>query len=421
VKLLFGERLDEANSTLPVKYWSVEDVIAKGKIAPFKGTLEEATDVLEQLLKDAVALRMISDVPLGAFLSGGIDSSLVVALMQSLSSQPVKTFTIGFSEESYNEAIDAKKVAHYLGTEHTELYVTYNDAMSVIPNLSEVYDEPFAESSQIPTFLVSKLARSHVTVSLSGDGGDELFGGYTRYFSNYNPMTQNQLISSICKLIVGIDSHYCSLTAPFNHMRGYNRAKKTLFSGAQETYLYEVSTFTEPEKIIQSDAKHPTNFSCVNDLGFEYKELMMYLDTITYLPDDILVKLDRASMAVGLEGRVPILDHRVVEFAWQLPISYKISPGYSKILLKQLLYRYAPEELFNRPKQGFGIPVGLWLQGPLKEWASELLSETVVKKTSYFDPKAVQSLWKLHLSGKKDMQAIIWSILMFQMWRNKYK
>jgi asparagine synthase (glutamine-hydrolysing) len=417
------------------KYWSAVDQIKKGVNSPFSGTPLEAVDELELLAKDAIKQQMVADVPLGAFLSGGKDSSAVVALMQSQSTQKIKTFSIGFKEEGYNEAVYAKAIAQHLGTEHTELYVAPEVAREVIPNLPSLYDEPFADSSQIPTFLVAQLARQHVTVSLSGDGGDELFGGYTRYQLTANLWRKlNLLPRSFRKLTAkGIEAippkvwnNLCGLMPGSN--RFVNIGDK-LHKGAavmasrsiDEVYLGLVSFFSDPEALVVG-GREPDTLLTGNkpDLnGLSDVEGMMALDLLTFLPDDILVKVDRAAMGVSLETRVPFLDHRIVEFAWTLPLSVKIRDGEMKWPLNQMLYRYLPRELIDRPKMGFGIPIHDWLRGPLKEWAEALLNETRLKEEGIFQPTPIRALWESHLSGHRNWGHYLWNVLMFQIWLEK--
>lgn len=371
---------------------------------------------------------MMADVPLGAFLSGGIDSSTVVALMQAQSSRPVKTFTIGFHEEGYNEAVHAKAVAAHLGTDHTELYVTPEQAMAVMPRLPSLYSEPFADSSQIPTFLVSELARRKVTVSLSGDAGDELFAGYERY-----RMTNN-LWQKISCMPLGVRQWAARVATTFpvksldrfGSLVGLDRLGDKLHKGAplvlsqdlDDFYRQVVSQWQDPGSIVIGGGEHATVLTTVNGQlqGLSDVERMMAIDAISYLPDDILAKVDRAAMAVGLESRVPMLDHRVVEFAWSLPLDYKLRNGVTKWPLRQVLYRYVPRQLIERPKMGFGVPVGSWLRGPLRPWAEALLSETRLKQEGYFNPAPIRRVWLEHLSGKRNWQSQLWGVLMFQAW-----
>lgn len=396
-------------------YWSAIEVANHGLSNQFSGSTDEAITRLDTLLRDAVKLRMLADVPLGAFLSGGIDSSTVVALMQSQSTRPVKTFSIGFNEAAYNEAGHAKAVASYLGTDHTELYVSPKDALDVIPSLPFHYDEPFSDPSQIPTFLVSKLARQHVTVSLSGDGGDELFYGYDRYlftqriWKTINWMPHRARISLGKALMATIPASWRLPTA-----------------------LAEVLAIKQPELLyrrVRSHWKNPAAVVLGADewmLGSsllvqhaairELHQWMMFHDLISYLPDDILVKLDRTSMAVGLEARVPILDHRVVEFAWTLPHDYKWRDGRGKWILREVLYKYVPRELIDRPKMGFGVPIDSWLRGPLREWAEDLLDAQRLRAEGFFDPKAIREKWEEHVTGKQDWHHYLWDVLMFQSW-----
>jgi asparagine synthase (glutamine-hydrolysing) len=420
----------------PVQYWSLADLACAGQAAMFGGDPHEAVDELEAKLNDAIRLQMVADVPLGAFLSGGVDSSLVVALMQAQSSRPIRTFTIGFHEADFNEAVHAKAVARHLGTDHTELYVTATEAQAVIPRLPEMYDEPFADSSQIPTFLVSQLARRDVTVSLSGDAGDELFGGYNRYF----------LADSIWRKTRGIPRPLRDLAAasilgiPVAGWDGLSRVlgnvlpKRLQFSqvGDKAHKLAEILRASRPDGLYRDLVSHwkrpadlvigatepPTVLaeSTLWEATREFPHRMMLLDGLSYLPDDILVKLDRAAMSVSLETRVPFLDHRVAEFAWRLPLSMKIRHGESKWALRQVLYRHVPPELIERPKMGFGVPIGDWLRGPLRDWAEALLNESRLKREGIFRHEAILEKWREHQDGKRNWQYYLWDVLMFQAW-----
>jgi asparagine synthase (glutamine-hydrolysing) len=418
----------------PVRYWSAKKSAEAGCAAPFKGSEVEAIEHLDGLLRQAVGLRMIADVPLGAFLSGGIDSSLVVALMQAQSSRPVRTFTVGFYEADYNEAIHAKKVAEHLGTDHTELYVSPEQARAVIPRLPAMYDEPFADSSQIPTFLVSELARRHVTVALSGDGGDELFAGYNRYLWGRRLWRYlDRVPSSIRRRLAGgVTSLSPATWARFFQRFGrflpavakpgdklHKLAALLALPDPDTMYLGMISLWKDPTEIVVQGVEPLTpvtdraNWATLQDFTMR----MMYLDLITYLPDDILTKVDRASMAVSLEARVPLLDHRVVEFAWRLPLSFKIrQEGEGKWLLRRVLDRYVPRQLIERPKMGFGVPLDSWLRGPLCEWAEELLDEHRLRREGYFHPEPIREKWAEHLSGKRNWQYLLWNVLMFQAW-----
>ena len=414
------------------KYWDAVEVACAGVAQPFAGTADEAVDALEVLAKDAVRQQMMADVPLGAFLSGGIDSSTVVALMQAQSSRPVKTFTIGFSEEGYNEAVHAKAVAQHLGTEHTELCVTPQQAMEVIPRLPSLYCEPFADSSQIPTFLVSQLAKQQVTVSLSGDAGDELFCGYNRYQITEQSWRKLALVPAPLRALAakGITAlsptAWDSLAGIISGARRYAALGDKLHKGAgvlasatvDELYLGMVSHRRNPADWVIGGQEPPTNLTGLRPAlgGLSAVERMMALDAISYLPDDILVKVDRAGMAVSLESRVPFLDHRVVEFAWSLPLSYKLREGQTKWPLRQVLYRHVPRALIDRPKMGFGVPLHDWLRGPLREWAEELLDEARLAKEGYFHPAPIRKIWAEHLSGRRNWMAQLWNVLMFQAW-----
>jgi len=420
----------------PVTYWAARSAAEAGQRNLFRGSDAEAAVELERMLGQAVGGQMVADVPLGAFLSGGIDSSTVVALMQAQSARPVKTFTIGFNEAGYDEAPHASAVARHLGTEHTELYVTPQDAMAVIPSLPDIYDEPFADSSQVPTYLVSRLARGHVTVSLSGDGGDELFGGYNRYFwardiwrklgwvprplraalagalTTLPPAAWDTVMQKLGRWLPA------SLRYANPGDKLHKAAEILAVRSAEEIYLGLVSHWRQPARLVANSQEpmtlltDPAHRAELPD--FEHR--MMLLDTVTYLPDDILTKVDRAAMAVSLESRVPLLDHRVVEFAWTLPLTMKIRNGQGKWLLRQVLYRHVPQALMERPKMGFGVPIGHWLRGPLRGWAEDLLSESRLQREGFFRPAPVRQKWKEHLSGKRNWQYHLWDVLMFQAW-----
>ena len=412
-------------------WWSGADVAIRGVAQPFAGSPEQAVDALEALLRDAVAQQMMADVPLGAFLSGGIDSSTVVALMQAQSSRPVRTFSIGFHEEGYNEAEHAKAVAHHLGTDHTEMYVTAQQALDVIPKLPMLYSEPFADSSQIPTFLVSQLARHHVTVSLSGDAGDELFCGYTRYQMTAGlwgkvsrlPRPLRQLAAGlITALPAGAwDKLGGLLPSALGARVGDKLHKGAALLGSRsvaDLYRGMVSHWADPASVVPG-AREPAMVlaGATPDLqGLGDVERMMALDMLSYLPDDILAKVDRAAMGVSLETRVPFLDHRIVEFAWSLPLDYKLRNGVTKWPLRQVLYRHVPKELIERPKMGFGVPIDHWLRGPLRDWAESLLSESRLVQEGFFNPAPIRQKWAEHLSGQRNWQYHLWDVLMFQAW-----
>jgi len=420
----------------PKTYWSVFDAVQNGIQHPFEGSDVEAVDELETLLKGSIRQRMIADVPLGAFLSGGVDSSTIVALMQTQSSIPVKTFSIGFEEKSYDEAQYARKVAEHLKTDHTDLYVTPQEALAVIPRLPMLYDEPFSDSSQIPTFLVSQLARRKVTVSLSGDGGDELFAGYDRYFWA-NRITQ--FATFMGGVPAGAASHMLKFGASgwFNGFWSAIGASRTgapmqrtrdrmvklsesiKSKSPEKTYFDLLSHWKNPDQIVLGGHEPETILLEKNrwPASENFIETMMYLDMMAYLPDDIMAKVDRASMGTSLESRVPFLDdHRVIEFAWRLPMSMKLRHGKSKWILRQVLYRHVPPALIERPKMGFGVPIDSWLRGPLKDWAEDLLDETRLKTEGYFNPGPIRQKWTEHISGQSNWQYYLWDILMFQSW-----
>ena len=417
-------------------YWSASDIAANGVERPFNFGDDEAVTKLEALLDGAIGDQMAADVPLGAFLSGGVDSSTVVALMQKLSSRPVRTFTVGFHEKDYDEASHAKAVARHLGTDHTELYVTAEDALAVIPRLSEIYDEPFADSSQIPTYLVARLAREYVTVSLSGDGGDELFGGYNRYLMTSQLWDK---LATVPKPLRAAAAQAMIAVSPsaWNRLgdlvggvlpRGVkvDRLGDKVHKGARlldsdsPAHLYQgmLSLWRDPAVVVIGGTEPPSfaTAGTATNRSMGHVEQMMALDLIGYLPDDILVKVDRAAMAVSLETRVPYLDHRIVEFAWRLPLDKKLRGHQGKWLLRQLLHKYVPREMIERPKMGFAVPLGSWLRGPLRKWAESLLDERTLCEDNYFRADVIADLWKSHLSGRVDEHARLWPVLTFQSW-----
>ena len=409
-------------------FWSLEETAERGKASPLEFSDVEACDALESLLGDAVRRRLVADVPLGAFLSGGIDSSAIAAMMRARSNAAVRTYSIGFKEEGFDEALHARAVAAHLGTEHTELYVSPREAQEVIPNLSSIYDEPFADSSQIPTYLLSKLTRQHVTVALSGDGGDELFAGYTRHrFARMVSKVPAPLGRALaCGLGVAgpalWDRVFSALPARHRPRLGADKMYKAagLFSaGGASGYRSLVSAWDTPEDIVRhaQEPRGPIFDAEIARALPDPLDRMQYLDTITYLPDDILTKVDRASMAVALEVRVPILDHRIVEFAWRLPSRFKMRHGKGKWLLRQVLYRHVPKELVERPKTGFAVPIGSWLRGPLRGWAEELLSEKRLSEGGLLNPAPIRARWQEHLEGRRNWHASLWTVLMFQAWR----
>lgn len=415
----------------PQCYWNLGQIAEQG-VAAAGGDPGALIDELDALLRDAVGRRMAADVPLGAFLSGGYDSTTVAALMQAQSETPIRTFSIGFNEEGYNEAKHAKAVAEHLGTEHTELYVTPEQGMGVIPNLPTIYDEPFSDSSQIPTYLVSQLARQHVTVSLSGDGGDELFCGYNRYSIGYEVWLKLRLLPPALRHILAVilnhapghalDALQRRLPPRFRVSNLADRLPKLAEVLAHRDgaafYRSLVSHAKDPDQLVLGATEPNTILDQPDRLPHlpGLKEQMMYLDQVTYLPDDILTKVDRASMALGLEARVPLLDHRLVEFAWRVPTAFKYRNGDGKWLLRQVLYRYVPQQLMDRPKMGFGVPIEHWLRGPLRDWAEVLLDEKRLRDEGFFDPVPIRRMWKEHVSGKRQWHYYLWNVLIFQGW-----
>ena len=425
-------------STLPEceTYWSLSQVARQGRANPFSGDEREAAIALEALLSSAVRDQMLADVPLGAFLSGGVDSSTVVALMQHQSARPVKTFTIGFHQDGYNEASYAEAVAAHLKTEHTQLYVSGEQALETIPALPGLYDEPFADPSQIPTFLVAKLARAHVTVSLSGDGGDELFGGYNRYalanqLRRFIGSVPHGLRRGIGRSMIAVaptswDSWFLSVGRLFAGAKAsrnpgdkiHKLAAALSVQAPDEIYGSLVSFWNHPGAVTlgahEPISAFPDELSNVDVEDFT--ERMMYFDQSTYLPDDILVKVDRAAMGVSLETRMPFLDHRLVEFSWTLPIAMKVRSGETKRVLRRVLYEHVPRRLIDRPKAGFGVPLDRWLRGPLREWAEALLDESRLRQEAYFNPVPIRLRWQEHLNGDRNWANSLWNVLMFQSW-----
>jgi asparagine synthase (glutamine-hydrolysing) len=431
-----------SNGTLSpaIPYWSLQQVVRKGNEQPFNRGDELAVNTLSDLLTDAIQLQQVADVPLGAFLSGGVDSSLIVSLMQAQSSRPVNTYTIGFEEEEFNEANHAAAVARHLGTQHHEVYLSGADALKVIPKLSHIYDEPFADPSQVPTRLVCEVARGSVTVALSGDAGDELFGGYNRYLMAGRLWSRmSKVPRPLRRSVAGIIGQ----VSPQSWGSLYGAAKGLLPSrwqvsqpsdkihkliemlSVKDRYaLYKnlVSQWKSPENVVLGGNPPDSLLDASDDfmptLGFE--EWMMLMDAQTYLPDDILLKMDRAAMSVSLETRVPLLDHRVVEFAAHLPLDMKIRNDQGKWILRQILYRHVPREMIERPKTGFAIPLGQWMRGPLRDWAETLLAESRLISEGFFNAGVVRQRWKEHLSGHKDWQSSLWTVLMFQSWLDNF-
>jgi asparagine synthase (glutamine-hydrolysing) len=433
----FAEFATGASEPRIESYWSAREIALGGLASPLQGTEDSLVGELESLLKQAVRGQMEADVPLGAFLSGGIDSSTVVALMQAQSSRPINTFTIGFAEAEYNEAEHAKAVASHLGTHHTELYVTPDEARAVIPLLPQIYCEPFADSSQIPTYLVSQLARRHVTVALSGDAGDELFGGYNRYqiaqrvwrgLSRIPAPLRGAAAASMRALPPSGWDHVLKplrfalprqLRVQHPGEKVHKLAGVISLASLDDLYMRLISQWPAPEAVVPGAREPETPLNTARTALREFSQplaRMMYLDLVTYLPDDILVKVDRAAMAVSLETRVPLLDHRVVEFAWRIPPQLKLRGGRGKHLLRAVLERYVPRSLTERPKMGFGVPIDHWLRGPLRDWAEHLLDPGKIKAQGFFAVEPIRQAWAEHLGGQRSNQYPLWVILMFQAW-----
>lgn len=426
-------------SAAPVRYWSVLATAKQGLAQPFNGSDGQVVDRLETLLSESVKLRMVADVPLGAFLSGGVDSSTVVALMQAQSNRPIKTFSIGFREDSHNEAHHARAVAAHLGTDHSELYISAEEARAVIPLLPDMYDEPFADASQIPTFLVSRLARQSVTVSLSGDGGDELFAGYPKYATteaiwNWARACPLAVRRATARGITRVPplAYDCGLDRlePFMARFGASSVGEKIHRAAsmfaerdlERIFGRGMSAIGTGRQPVLRGIEPPTVLEDPGDaLDIDsVVQRLMYYDMMMFLPDDILTKVDRASMAVGLEARVPLLDHRVVEFVWTLPLSAKRRPGISKWALRQVLYRHVPPDLIERPKSGFGVPIGEWLRGPLREWTESLLDEQSMQQQGFLDVQRVKEARTMHQCGQGGLQGLLWNVLMFQAWFNRW-
>jgi asparagine synthase (glutamine-hydrolysing) len=418
----------------PEAYWSLSSVAEGGMEGPFQGTATEAVEKLEEVLGAAIEAQQLADVPLGALLSGGVDSTTIVALMQARASRPVRTFTIGFDDAAHDESSQAAAIARHLGTDHTETILTPGDALELIPGLPQVYDEPFADSSQLPTLLVTRVARQHVTVALSGDGGDELFGGYNRYhlapvvwrYLRLLPMPVRRLLGRVMlatsperwdRWLRLMPQVGLAMARPGEkvHKLGQRLSEPR---SIDELYQRLVTEWLDAEAVVRGASPAPT---LVSDRA-RWPEIdddvarMMALDAMTYLPDDILVKLDRAAMTSSLETRAPFLDHRVVEYSWRLPLNLKIRGGARKWVLRELAYRYVPREMLDRPKMGFSIPLDAWLRGPLQDWAEALLAERRLRQQGYFEPGAIRRVWDAHLLGQQSCGDKLWPVLMFQAW-----
>jgi asparagine synthase (glutamine-hydrolysing) len=411
------------------EYWAARDYFnCRNNI---NVPINELQNKLENILEEVISQALISDVPVGAFLSGGVDSSLLAAIMQKVSPGKVKSFTIGFNENKFNEAPYAAAISKHLGTDHTELYLTSNDCLNIIPKLSRIYDEPFADSSQIPTILVSELTKTKVTVALSGDGGDELFAGYQRYLAakkmqqlrKHIPDFLGKFMGSIILGLPNLVSYENKICEKFGITRIWHLIRKAaeIFKvPAENIYECFIAQYPLSEEIMLSGVKQ--NF-LQNKYGLNNIDnitQMMYIDMMSYLPDDIMVKVDRAAMSVSLETRAPFLDRRVVEFVCSLPLQAKLKNGITKNILRNILYKYVPKELLDRPKRGFGVPIASWLRGPLKEWAGDLLAREMLAKHNYLDVNLIERKWHEHLSGKGSFSYFLWEVLMFQAWYSEY-
>lgn len=435
-KLLPGTvlQMDAGRQTVKKEhYWSLSGAYEAGRSTPFAGSADDAVSALDRRLRKAVASQMVADVPLGAFLSGGVDSSVVVSLMQAQSGRAVRTFSIGFDDADFNEAHHAKAVAGHLGTDHTELYVSAKQARDVVPLLPVLFDEPFSDSSQIPTFLVSQMARQQVTVALSGDGGDELFAGYSRYLAagaEHQRLSQTPyLLRRGCAAAIRLASprQWNAVLSPIASRlpverrnlgeKAHKWADLMLSADPAGFYARWVAHWHAPQRVVVGGRVPALGFEDMSAFpGISFVEALMAIDTQNYLPDDVLTKVDRAAMGVSLETRVPMLDKEVVEFAWSLPMDLKIRNGQGKWVLRQVLRRYVPDALIDRPKMGFGVPVGAWLRGDLRAWAEALLDESRLRNEGFFDVAAVREKWNEHVSGQRNWATHLWSVLMFQAW-----
>lgn len=412
-------------------YWSLDNTV--GKNNPNICNKQEKKEDLELLLKDAVNKRMISDVPVGVMLSGGIDSSLITALMQIGSNKKVKSYTIGFNEKQYDESKFARRIAEYIGTEHYEFHVEADTAIEVLPDLPEIYDEPFADSSQIPTYIVSKLLKNEVTVALSGDGGDEIFAGYSRYFwggkfAEINRITPSLFRFFISNLIQSIQPYKLDTIStiiptkyrPSHFGERLHKIAHILRTNSDAEIYSNLISQWDPQSILRQNISTESFNLKVFPGAYDFISAMQYLDFNTYLPDDILVKVDRASMANGLEVRSPLLDHRVIEYAWKIDKGYKIVKGKGKYLLRSLLNKYVPKTLIERPKMGFGVPISTWLRGPLKEWTYDLLSEERLNQQGIFKPEPILNTLDSHMNKRRNYQYPLWTMLMFQSWYDRW-
>jgi asparagine synthase (glutamine-hydrolysing) len=424
-----------ARRALPRVYWSAAGAARAALSEPLTLSQQEAESATEDLLTQSVTRRLASDVPLGALLSGGVDSSLVTALMQRASSQPVRTFSIGMDADGYDESGSARAVAQHLGTDHTELILSAADVQDAIPEIAGIYDEPFADSSQIPTFLVSRMSKRDVTVALTGDGGDEIFGGYNRYFHAPRLWRKLERIpaplrSTLGHMLARAPSWAIAAVGPrFSSELAGGRAEEKVRKFARIMQAADRTAYLD--QLLSTGGRGSKKAMCAaqplhltdraHDTLGDFAMSAMLLDTTNYLPDDILVKVDRASMAVSLELRTPFLNREVFTHAWRLPPRMKTSSTQGKLILREILYKHVPRHLVDRPKSGFAIPLGKWLRGGLRDWADDLISPTKLEQSGWLDPQATRAVWQNHLSGNSDAAAYLWSVLMFQTWWQSWK
>ena len=413
-------------------YWSAAKTANNNLSNLFSGSELEAIELLDINLSETVKNQMLSDAPIGGFLSGGIDSSIICSLMQKNSIEPINTFSIGFNEKTYDEAQYAKLISDYLGTNHHELYLSPQDAMKIIPELQMAYSEPFADVSQIPTMIISDLAKDYVKVALTGDGGDELFGGYNRYLITKRiwkkiSMFGKPIRSFIANFILSYGIRTIMKIEKLNFSEKYiNNFSAKISKGLEvldsddifDLYINITSNSRNPSKVLLGNSSKEKLYGVekLNLQNFSDVEKMMIMDIVNYLPDDILVKLDRATMHYSIEARAPFLDHNIFEFAWSLPLNFKLNNSENKVVLRRLLSKYLPNELIHKPKRGFSVPIGIWLRGPLKNWAEHQLNQKRLNDEGFFNPKVILNLWKEHLEERFNHEKLLWSILMFQSW-----
>lgn len=412
----------------PIAYYSLREVARRGVADPLQVTAGEAAEQIEHALRRAVRRQMVADVPLGAFLSGGVDSSTIVALMQAESTRPVRTYSIGFRERAYDESAYAAEIAAHLGTEHTELTATPDACLALVPELATIYDEPFGDASQLPTILLARMTRAHVTVALSGDAGDELFGGYFGYellrkvARLYDVPGRRPIAQAAAAVLAAASDRLPMLSRPRQAIEWLRRRVALAAAADLDGYYHAyMSSWNDPGAVVL-DGHEPRGLLPLapDFLHASPTERAMLADALQYLPDDVLVKVDRASMSTALEARIPMLDPDVVELAWRLPLERKVQGGVGKLVIRDVLARHVPRALFERPKRGFGVPLGAWLRGPLRDWAEALLDERRLRDDGYLDPKPIRARWAEHLAGVRDWQASLWVILQWQAWREAW-